>query len=895
MARLVRFVVYYVAKFVLGLRYRVKVEGLDELEPSPHGTLLIPNHPGLVDPPLVILTTWKKFQPRPTVSAHYSGSRLVGWFIGLANPIIVPKMEGSSANSRENAALSVQRAIEGLKKGETHLLYPAGRIWRNGYEKLGAARAFADILAAAPDVQVVMLRTHGLWGSRFTFARTGVMPSLVNGLIFGFFTILSNLIFFVPKRRVTMTFEKLDRSKLPTPIVRETVNPMLEEWYNRPGREIPTHVPYHVWFGSPDYQFPPLRASMDINLDLIKPDVRAVVNEMMLEKSGRELPEADINPDSTLDDLGFDSLDRMDLATEIEQRFGFRGDQVPMTVGEAWALAQGMTVGTVPPPPPARWFKRIPNGDKPVEILGDNIPQAFVARALADKKRTIVADDNSGSLNYERLLIGALVMSKRVQKIAAPNVGLMMPATVGGDVAFLAIHLAGKLPVVLNWTTGPGNLRHSIEKMQLTHILTSRRFVDRAHIKIEGAEPLFLEDLRGGVRKSELIATLLRVRYTGAGIKQNIPNPDPDSPAVVLFTSGSEKAPKAVPLTHRNVISNIRSAVEAISITQSDTLLGFLPAFHSFGLTVTMLMPILGGARLVQHPDPTDSGGLLRKIETYKPTLLASTPTFLSYILDRVTGDELASLRLAVTGAEKCPMQVFERFEALCPTGMIIEGYGITECSPVVAANTLRHNRRGSVGRALPGVELRLVDPDTHAPLPMTEQGMLLVHGPNVFPGYIGHDGPSPFLELDGKKWYVTGDLVRIDDDGFIQFAGRLKRFIKAGGEMISLPQIEDVFVRAYPVGENGPQVAVEGLELPDGTTKIVLFATTEITKSHANKLLAAEGLRGIMRIDEVRQIEGVPVLGTGKTDYKVLRHWITNPPTPEPVMAQPESSDFSA
>ena len=229
-----------------------------------------------------------------------------------------------------------------------------------------------------------------------------------------------------------------------------------------------------------------------------------------------------------------------------------------------------------------------------------------------------------------------------------------------------------------------------------------------------------------------------------------------------------------------------------------------------------------------------------------------------------------------VTGAEKCPETLFARAREMTPHVVLSEGYGITECSPVVSVNRPGNLRPGTIGQPLDGVEVLVVDPDSLEPLPTGQRGLLLVHGETIFPGYLHYDGPSPFHEHGGKRWYVTGDLAGVDADGFIHFAGRLKRFLKAGGEMISLPALEEPLASAYPPGENGPQVAVEGIETNDGR-KIVLFTTAEIRLPEANTLLARAGFRGIMRLDEVRRIEHLPLLGTGKIDYKVLRAQIAN------------------
>src|SRR5262249_47829210 len=201
---------------------------------------------------------------------------------------------------------------------------------------------------------------------------------------------------------------------------------------------------------------------------------------------------------------------------------------------------------------------------------------------------------------------------------------------------------------------------------------------------------------------------------------------------------------------------------------------------------------------------------------------------------------------------------------------------GITECSPVVSVNTPGDNRPGTLGRPLPGVEVKVVDPETNEPVPTGKVGMLLVSGPTVFPGYLDYDGPEPFRDVDGKRWYVSGDLVSLDEDGFITFAGRLKRFLKAGGEMISLPALEEPLTERWPPTEEGPRVAVEGVENPHGR-RIVLFTTEPIELREANAILTGKGFRGVMRLDEVRRLDKIPVLGTGKTDYKALRARLTD------------------
>jgi long-chain-fatty-acid--[acyl-carrier-protein] ligase len=865
-----RYVLWALTRFFLSLRYRVHVRGLEQTRNLKGPVLVLPNHPGLVDPLLVMTAIWPELIPRPTVYEGNFRNPFMYLLMHLLNSVRVPGLDQASAKARSRAQKAVEMVIAGLRNGEQHILWPAGRIEHDGKEKLGGARAVSDILQAVPEAHVMLVRTRGLWGSMFGYAQTGEHPSLIGRYAAGLGWLLANLLFFMPRRRIEITIERIERSRLPE-LRREALNPWLEAWYNEgDGPEKPTYVPYHFLFGRRTFEFPKLSSLEEVDPAKIKPEIREAVTHMIADKLDRPLTADEQKPESTFDELGLDSLDRMELNLRVEQQYGFTSDQVPTTLGQLWALAQGLVDRGPPKPPPPGWFAP-QSGEGLLEILGDTIPEAFVARALRDRREVAAADDMAGVVSYERMLTGALAMSRRFAALPAPNVGLMLPASVACDTAFMALQLAGKLPVILNWTTGPANLAHAARLMGLTHVVTSRAFIDRTGIEVAGVEYLYLEPLRREMGKFELLRTLLSVRWLPGRIRKHFPHPSPDQPAVVLFTSGSEKAPKAVPLTHRNIITNHRTGAPFLGLTRRDSILGFLPAFHSFGMSVTMVLPLHGGMRLVHHPDPTDAAGLARKIGAYRPTILVGTPTFVSYILERSEKDQLTSLRLIVVGAEKCPPSVRERCADLAPSATLLEGYGITECSPVVSCNTVNANRPGTLGKPLPGVEVCAVDLETDEALPPNQLGMLLVSGPTVFPGYIGHDGPSPFQERDGKRWYITGDLVHIDDDGFIHFGGRLKRFLKAGGEMISLPALEEPFVRLYPPTKDGPRVAVEGVEMESGR-RIVLFTIEPMNLREANSRLLAEGFRGVMRLDEVRQVDRIPVLGTGKTDYKLLR-----------------------
>jgi long-chain-fatty-acid--[acyl-carrier-protein] ligase len=873
MLKLVRNVLMLAARFLLSLRYRVDVRGLETVRGLRHA-IILPNHPGYMDPPLVITTLWPALQPRPMLLASMFHNPAIFWLPKLLDAVEIPELGQASAEARQQAEDAIRVVADGLRAGRNHILWPSGRVYRTrGRESLGAARSLAQILQAAPEAQVIAVRTRGLWGSMFTYARTGRQPNLVLCLLKAAGLLVANVLFFMPRRRIDITIERIDRSRLPG-LSRERVNPFFDAWYNAPGEEQPLHVSYHFAFGARTHSFPPLPQGDDVDISKVRASTRGAVAQIIAEKLKREPEASDEAPERTLEELGLDSLDRMEMTLEIERRFGFSSDEIPTTVGGLWALAEGMVTRGEAPPAPRAWFAPRRSSGR-LGLLAGTMARAFALRMIESGDDVAAADDMSGLVSYRRLFLAATLLGRRFDRVAAPNVGVLLPASVAAASVYFALHLRGKLPVILNWTTGPANLAHAAATMQLTHVITSRRFVDRTGVSVAGAQFIFLEDLRNAIGKLEAILAMLRLRFFPRHVLKQLPVQEEDAPAVVLFTSGSEKAPKAVPLTHRNILSNIQAALEGFHLTGDDCLMGFLPSFHSFGLTVTTVLPILAGGRVVYHPDPTDAAAIARKIGMYRTTLVCATPTFISYILDRCRPGEMGCVRLLVAGAEKCPEALFDKAAERAPNSRLLEGYGITECSPIVAVNREENFRRGSIGLPLANVRVRVVDIETFAPLPTGDTGMLLVCGPSVFPGYIGGDAASPFAQQDGARWYITQDLARLDADGFIWFAGRLKRFLKAGGEMISLPAMEDPLANLYPPDkEQGPRVAVEGIETPGGR-RIVLFTTEPLTLRQANDVLQQAGMRGIMRLDEVRRVASIPLLGTGKTDYKVLRQMI--------------------
>jgi long-chain-fatty-acid--[acyl-carrier-protein] ligase len=323
----------------------------------------------------------------------------------------------------------------------------------------------------------------------------------------------------------------------------------------------------------------------------------------------------------------------------------------------------------------------------------------------------------------------------------------------------------------------------------------------------------------------------------------------------VLFTSGSESLPKAVPLTHANLLANVRDVLQLGQLIESDVLLGLLPPFHSFGLTTTVVLSLLVGHQTVYHPNPTESAILAKLIERYRVSVVFGTPTFVAGIIRVAEDAELGSLRLVVTGAEKCPDTVYDALKTRAPHAIILEGYGITECSPVVSLTPMEAPVRGSIGRLLPSLEGVVVALDLSRRVSPGAKGMLLVRGASVFSGYLLDDGPSPFVSFEGKSWYRTGDLVRMSPDGTLWFEGRLKRFVKLGGEMISLPAIEAVLAEKFGDSDTGPVLAVEALG-PSHSPAIVLFTTAPIERPAVNAIIHDAGLSPLHYIRQVIRVE---------------------------------------
>ncbi len=510
----------------------------------------------------------------------------------------------------------------------------------------------------------------------------------------------------------------------------------------------------------------------------------------------------------------------------------------------------------------------------------DLLHTKFVAMAKRRWRSFCMADTTGTELTYGKTLIASLLFARWV-RTHCPNqamVGVMLPATVGGSLVNIAILFAGKVPVNLNFTSGAEAMTAAIAQCKIKTIITSEAFLSKANLEtMEGM--VFVEQIRSSFTEAQKLTTAAKAFLMPAlwlnrrAVKQQRPH----DLATIIFSSGSTGTPKGVMLSHHNIISNIEGIRQVIHFTPSDRIMGVLPLFHSFGFTATLWLPLLAGFGAVYHPNPTDAKTIGETVQKYRATLLISTPTFFVSYWRRCSKEEFASLRYVIAGAEKLREQIAKGFQE--KFGLtILEGYGCTELAPVVAVNTpdvtdgkekqVGH-KPGTVGHPIPGVAAKVIDPDTGQPLGPGEEGLLLIKGPNVMLGYLNQGSLTD--QVMRRGWYVTGDIVAIDEDGFIKITDRLSRFSKIGGEMVPHMKVEEAInevlgsavsvVTALPDPQRGEKLVA--FYTQNGFSRDVLWS--KLNQTELPKLW-------IPKRENIHAIDAIPILGSGKADLKKVK-----------------------
>jgi acyl-[acyl-carrier-protein]-phospholipid O-acyltransferase/long-chain-fatty-acid--[acyl-carrier-protein] ligase len=479
-------------------------------------------------------------------------------------------------------------------------------------------------------------------------------------------------------------------------------------------------------------------------------------------------------------------------------------------------------------------------------------------------------DMKPGRYSYGDLVKITLALARLGAKVTQPgeHVGVLMPnmaATVG---LLIGLSAQGRVPCMLNYTAGTDGMQNACHAAGIETVITSREFLRKANIEeqaqgLKNIRLLYLEDLRkrfNALDKAWLMGYALWFPETA------LPQGDPESPAVVLFTSGSEGKPKGVVLSHRALLANVAQIMASLEIDQRDSIFNCLPVFHSFGLTAGTLLPMLTGAKLMLYVSPLHFKVIPEMIRERRSTIVFGTSTFLMHYARHGIREDFRSLRFVVAGAEKLgePVRAMWREQFGIE---IMEGYGATETAPVLSVNLPWATRSGSVGRLLPGIEARVI------PVPgILEGGELHVRGPNVMSGYYRYEAPGrlePPASEAGKGWYNTGDVVNIDAQGFVHIAGRLKRFAKVAGEMISLELVENI---ARTVSAEAMHAATSIADISRGESIVLYTTDSDLTREQLSSAARGLGYPEIAVPRRIKVVQSLPLLGSGKIDYVALK-----------------------
>jgi len=508
-----------------------------------------------------------------------------------------------------------------------------------------------------------------------------------------------------------------------------------------------------------------------------------------------------------------------------------------------------------------------------------NVLAAVAETARRQPGHIILEDATPQTLTYRKLMIGADLLARALRGTVAggERVGLLMPNVNATPVVILALWSLHKVPAVLNFSSGTPTMLACVKLAGLKHVITSRAFLERARLKVDGfaeagVQLIYLEDVRAGITGSRKFLTLLRHVFPLP--TSHFPPPSAGSAAVIVFTSGSEGVPKGVELTHKNLLANIRQILAVTDFTDRDRVFNCLPLFHSFGLTVGTFLPLVRGLYVFLYPSPLHYRTVPAVLYDRDCTVFLSTNTFLNGYARKAHPYDFRSMRYLFAAAEKLQETTAQTWSQKYGV-RILEGYGATECSPCVSVNTPLEPRCGSVGRLLPGMEYRLEPVEG-----VTEGGRFFVRGPNVMKGYLNADANANFLALGG--WYDTGDIVSVDAEGYLHIRGRMKRFAKVSGEMVSLTAVEDALAGAFPRYGLHCQTAV--LTRPDenkGETLIAVTNEPKLTLDEIRDAIKAKGLTNLSVPREIKVVKEIPKLGTGKVNHRELQALIGSPSNP--------------
>ena len=874
-------------KFLIKFRYRVNIKWLELLDEK-KANLILPTHVALIDPVIMFAFLWNKKALNPVVTEGYYDVPVLKQLFDSVGAIPVPLLKGKEDKKLEASSI-VKKIIQSLENKHNVLLYPQWTLARQWFQSIvGKKVAYLTSQQAPKDTKILTVNIRWLRWSRSSWAWTGKSPNLALFALKWLRFVIANLFFFVPKRNVdieikdsTSILHKTEKKWL------DAFNQELEKIYNEKWEEKIKYLSGLCWYDTTqnhkepnfiewsikDLQKTSFKWNTDIPTDILN-KITTLIKKIKSEYSWK----IDLNTNLILDCF-FDSLDMAELKSTVQSIFENSSNPPLLDLKTVWDVAMM-----------AMWQSVITEELKPCEWIAPKDSRVIYAHisSIIKEDSTILSlmketfkNNKSVSFCYDSIfwvqsrkdfIIKAYLIAGLLKKFPGERIAIMLPSLSATSLLVVWCYLAKKIPVMLNWTQSEEAFAHCLKSQNVKVILTAKSFFQKIQNPwLQKYNMTFFEDILKDVSLFQKLKAVYQASIFN--IPKNISNI-----AVVLFTSWSEALPKTVELTHKNILQDILWTAGLVWLKMNDVELCYLPPFHSFGFVLWIAIPLITWVRIVFTPDPNDSKTIANLTEHTKTTLIASTPTFLNGVVQSANESQLKSLRFAVVWAERCPKELFTKFSKKSPDAAIIEWYGITECSPIIAVNPLKRGaeiKRWTVWLPILWQIVKILDLDSHEEKSAWKEWMIYVSGLNVFGWYIDKNLESPFEEFDGKKRYKTWDLWYLDKDGYLVISWRLKRFVKIAWEMISLPAIETVLSRKWKHSDWTECLAIESEENSDWNVKLTLFTTEKLTLDEINKYLHSQWIINLVSIDSIIQIKEIPILGTWKVDYVQLKKFL--------------------
>ena len=870
-------------KFLIRFRYRVNITWLELLN-SDWAKLIFPSHIALMDPVIMFAFLWEKKKLSPVVTESYYNKVLLKRIFSSIGAIPVPDLTTDKSKELDTSAI-IDKIKVALDNNRNILLYPQWALARQGFQSIvGKKTAFYISQQIPKDTKILTVNIRWLWGSRSSRAWTWKSPNLALFILKWLLFVIANLFFFVPKRKVeieikdsTPVLHKVEKKWI------DAFNQELEKIYNAKWEEKLNYLSGLCWYNTTKNHKEPdviqwsikdlKRTSFNWNTDISDDVLNRIIN--IIKKIKPEYSWKITIDTNLVLDCFFDSLDMAELKSTVQSNFS-ESSNPPLldlkTVGDVammaiWKLATNEELK------PCNWIE-----PKDGRVIYSHVKSVLKQDStILDLMRETLKKDKSTSFCYDWIfwvqsrkdfVIKAYLIADLLKKMPWERIAIMLPSLSATSLLVVWCYLAKKIPVMLNWTQSNEAFSHCIRSQNVQVILTAKSFYQKIQTpRLKKYNMTFFEDVLKDISLiQKLIAVIKATRFK---IPSNI-----SKIAVVLFTSGSEELPKTVELTHENILQDILWTAWLVWLKMNDVELCFLPPFHSFGFILWIAIPLVTGVRVVFTPDPNDSKTIANLTEHTKTTFIASTPTFLNWIVQMAKDNQLQSLRFAVVWAEKCPKELFTKFSKKAPQATIIEWYGITECSPIIAVNPFKRNakiKRWTVWLPILWESVKILDIDTNEEVSAKKEWMIFVRGLNMFGWYIDKKLESPFIEINWKQRYKTWDLWFLDNDWYLTISWRLKRFVKIAWEMISLPAIENVLSRKRKNSDWTECLAIESDE-NNWKVTLTLFSTENLDLKEVNSYLHEQWVTNLVSIDYIINLKEIPMLWTWKVDHVSLK-----------------------